>query len=666
MNSRVTIKNFGFGAFRLDATHRLLKRASSGEVVPLTPKAFELLLILVESKGRLLTKADLMNRVWAESFVEEGNLTQTVSVLRKALGEQPHEHHYIVTEPGQGYRFVAEVREAEVDAAEGADEWAEEISIDATSATGATDITEDRTKHDEPNITAPAPTLAPSVLVQKKVMVAAVGFGVVFLLVLTYWLTRPPPPKTITEVKSIAVLPFKNIGGKADEEYLGQGLAEVLITKLSNIKTIVVRPNSAVMKYGEASPEPKRIGSELNVEAVVMGHVQKVNENIRVTVQLVRASDGATLWAETFDDKFTNIFGVQDSIATQVTNSLSITLTTGEHQQITKRFTNDTEAFQLYLQGRYFWNKRTAENIQKAIEYFTRATEKDPKFALAYSGLADSYMLLGINDYLGTNPRDAIPQAKAAANKALALDDTLAEAHTSLGFMSYVYDFDWVNSERHFRRAIELNPNYATAHHWYALSLSMVKRFEESEEEIRKALQLDPSSLIINNDYGDTSYYSRRYDQAVAQYKKTVELEPRFALAHQGLGRVYAEQKRYDEAIAEFNQAMEISGRRPGLLALLGYAYGMSGRKTEAERILHELKSLGERQSVLPFNFTRVYIGLNDQKKAMEWMEKNFKERQYALIILGVEPAYDSLRDEPRFQEMLKELKLDQGGERRR
>lgn len=652
MNSRVITRVFAFGAFRLDADHRLLTR-DAGEVVPLTPKAFELLLILVDSGGSLLTKADLMNRIWPDSFVEEGNLTQTVSVLRKALGEQPHDHHYIVTEPGQGYRFVADVRQA----GETEDEWAEEILIDSRYANRTTEV---QRRPEEPNLSAsPATTSTPSVPGQRTVIVAALGLVVVIFLGLAYWFTRPqPPPKTITQVKTIAVLPFKNIGGKIDEEYLGQGLAEVLITKLSNLKTIVVRPTTAVTKYGEASPDPRRIGDELNVEAVVMGRVQKVDENIRVTVQLVRVSDGATLWAETFDDKFTNIFGVQGSIATQVAGSLAITLTSGERQQLARRDTANSETFQLYLQGRYFWNKRSEEGLQKAVEFFTQATVKDPSFARAYSGLADSYMLMGILD-LGMNPRDAITKAKAAAQKAIALDDTLAEAHTSLAFMSYNYDFDWDNSDRQFRRAIELNPNYVTAHHWYSQFLNVVKRFDESEAEIKKALQLDPTSLIINVDYGGMLYYSRRYDQAVAHYRKTLEFEPRFALAHQELGRAYIFLQRYDEAVAEFNQAIEISGRRPYLLALLGYTYGMSGRRTETDKLLQELEALNKQRIVLPFNFITIYLGLNDKKKAMEWMEKNFKERQSALIVLSIEPRYDPLRSEPRFQEMLKELKLN-------
>lgn len=658
MNGRVTTRVFAFGGFRLDATHRLLTGAG-GEVVPLTPKAFDLLLALVESEGRLLTKADLMNRIWSDRFVEEGNLTQTVSVLRKALGEQPHQHHFIVTEPGQGYRFVAEVREGE----ESEDEWAEEISIGAAARSGAA---EDDRRLDEPKDNSiPAAALESGVvdvLRQRRFAVTAVVVSSILVLGLAYWLTRPSTPlKTVTEVKSIAVLPFKDIGGKVEEEYLGQGLAEVLITKLSNIKTIIVRPTSAVLKYGEASPDPKRIGSELDVEAVIMGRVQRVDDRIRVTVQLVRVSDGATLWAETFDDKYTNLFAVQDSIAAQVTESLAITLTSGERQQLVKRDTANSEAFQLYLQGRYFWNKRSEEGLKKAVEFFTQATDLDHKFARAYSGLADSFMLLGINEYLGMNPREAIVKAKEAANKAVALDPTLAEAHASLGFISYVYDFDWVGAETHFRRAIDLNPNYATAHHWYSQFLNVVRRFDESEAEIKKALQLDPSSLIINTDYGGMFYFSRRYDQAVAQYKKTLELEPRFATAHQELGRTYVSQKRYDAGIAEYNQAIAISGRRPALVALLGYAHGMAGRKSETEKLLHELEASSSPRLVLPNNFISIYLGLNDKKKAMEWMERNFRERQSAIIVLGIEPKYDALRDEPRFQEMLRELKLSDG-----
>lgn len=651
---------YEFDGFRLDAQNRRLFSRETGKPVPLTPKALELLLVLVRSQGRVLTKDELLEAVWDNSFVQESNLSQTIFVLRKALGDNTKEPRLILTAPNRGYRFIAAVKVISPDADDGildSDLIGSETHFESVDLDGATEV---ETQPDEPNLTAsPATTFTPSVFRQKKGIVAALGLVVVLFLGLAYWSTRPaPPPKTITQVKSIAVLPFKNIGGQIDDAYLGQGLAEVLITELSNLKTVVVRPTTAVTKYGEASPDPKRIGSELDVEAVVMGRVQKFDENIRVTVQLVRVSDGATLWAETFDDKFTNIFAVQDSIATQVTSSLAITLTSGERQQLAKRYTANTEAFQLYLQGRYFWNKRSEEGLQKAVEFFTQATGKDPGFARAYSGLTDSYMLMGILD-LGMNPREAITRAKAAAQKAIALDDTLAEPHTSLAFMAYNYDFDWVNADRQFRRAIELNPNYATAHHWYSQFLNCVKRFDESEAEIKEALQLDPSSLIINVDYGAMFYYSRRYDQAVAQYRKTLEFEPRFALAHQELGRAYTFQQRYDEAIAEYNQAIEISGRRPYLLALLGYAYGMSGKRTEAETLLQELEALSKQRIVLPFNFITIHLGLNDSKKAMEWMEINFKERQSALIVLGIEPRYDPLRSEPRFQEMLRELKLN-------
>lgn len=642
---------YQLGDFKVDPLRRKLIDAE-GKVVYLTPKTFDVLMVLIESGGRVVTKDELMSTVWHDAIVEEANLVQTISMLRRSLGEKPGENRFIVTVSGQGYRFVTPIEEVL------------ESKVQEKRAAPVTTLTLIEAKDSATNLeTGPlvenSKAVGQSINLRKWLIpaIAVCGVALIGVLALKFF-ARSPGPKRVHEVKSIAVLPFTNIGSKVDEEYLGQGLSEVLITKLSNIKTIVVRPTSAVMKYTDASPDLKRIGSELNVDAIIIGRVQKIDENIRVTAQLVRVSDGATLWAETFDDKLTNIFSLQDSISGRVTESLAVTLSTGEREQITKRFTTDTEAYQLYLQGRYFWNKRSEEGLRRAVEFFTQATGKDPSFARAYSGLADSYMLMGILD-LGMNPREAITKAKAAAQKAIALDDTLAEPHTSLAFMAYNYDFDWANADRQFRRAIELNPNYVTAHHWYSQFLNVVKRFDESEAEIKKALQLDPSSLIINADYGTMFYYSRRYDQAVAQYSKTLELEPRFAFAHQELGRAYIFQQRYDEAIAEFNQAIEISGRRPYLLSLLGYAHGMSGRRTETERLLQELEVLGKQRVVLPFNFVTIYLGLNDKKKAMEWMEINFKERHSALIVLGIEPRYDSLRDEPRFQEMLKELKLD-------
>jgi TolB-like protein/Flp pilus assembly protein TadD len=553
--------------------------------------------------------------------------------LRKALGDGSKNPRIILTVSGRGYQFIAQVREI----------------IQGDKILDESVLSEDGQVQD--------PEFKVQSSNRKLIWVAA---PLVLLLIFAgYWFYPTARSSGVREIKTVAILPFQNIGGRSDEEYLGQGLAEVLISKLSNIKTIIVRPNSAVLKYSDASPDPVRIGSELEVEAILMGRVQKIDENIRVTVQLVRVSDGGTLWAETFDDKFTNVFALQDSIAEQVTNSLLVTLTTGERQQIAKQFTTDTQAFQLYLQGRYFSNKRTTDSLQKAIELYTQAINEDPNFARAYSGLADSYMLLGISEYIGLEPRDAIAKGKEAANRAIALDDSLAEAHASLGFMAYNYDFDWVNAEKQFRRAIELNPNYPTAHHWYSQFLNVLGRFDESETEIKKALRLDPSSLIINTDYASLFYYSRRYEQAIAQYKKTLELEPRFALAHLQLGRVYAEQKRFDEAIVEINQAIELDGRTHYNLALLGYTLASLGRTAEAEKILSELEGLGKQTTVLPSIYVRIYIGLRNKQKAMEWMERNYHERQPALIVLGIEPLYDFLRDEPRFQAMLKELKLN-------
>jgi TolB-like protein/DNA-binding winged helix-turn-helix (wHTH) protein/Flp pilus assembly protein TadD len=631
---------YEFGDFRLETGSRRLFRAETGEIVTLQPKAFELLSFLIESGGRILTKNEILETVWAESFVEEGNLSQTVFVLRKALNDDSKNPRFIVTLPNRGYRFIAKVKKIA--------EPAEAFEAEEKSENSAGPKTPPDRK---PKTEIPKPAAGKYFLIAIP-LILLVAAGAI-------WSWREQRTAGMREIKTLAVLPFSNIGGKEDEEYLGLGLSEGLANKLSNIKTIIVRPTTSVIKYSVASPDPKKIGSELGVEAVIIGRVQRIEDNIRVTVQMIRVSDSAMLWAETFDDKFTNTFAVQDSLSQKAADSLARTFTSGERQQLDKKSTTDNEAFLLYIQGRYFWNKRTTESLKKSADFFGRAIARDPEFARAYAGLADSYMLLGSSEYLGMNPAEAIAKAKTAANRAIALDDTLAEAHASLGFLLYVYDFDWPNAEKEFKRAIDLNPNYPTAHHWYGLYLIVMRRFDESEVQLKKALELDFSSLIINTDYGTVFYFSRRYDQAVAQYRKTLELEPRYAVTHWQLARVYAQQKRFDEAIGELDRAIELAGRSPVFLSLLGYLYGLSGRTAEAGAILTELTAKSRTETVSPNSFMLVQIGLGDRRKALEYLEQNFAMRNPSLVVLGNEPAFDPLRGEPRFQEILKALKLN-------
>lgn len=624
--------SYEFGDFRVEIAGRKLSRREDGTPVAIQPKALDLLLFMLESDGRLLTKTEILDVVWADSFVEEANLSQTVFVLRKALGDDRKSPRYVVTVPNRGYRFIEKV---------------ERVAKSAPAIVEAEVLPVDQKPKFESQKSG------------KKLMF----FGAAFLLIAiaaaaVYFFRTVKSPAGVGEIKSVAVLPFRNIGAKTDEEYLGGGLSEVLVTRLSSIRTITVRQTGSAFKAPGETPEPQNVGRDLGVDAIIAGSVQKVDENIRVTVQLVRVADGATLWAQTFDDKLTNIYAVQDSISEKVTQSLALRLSSGEREQIAKRFTTDDEAFRLYLQGRFFWNKRTTDDLKKAADFFSQAIARDPNFARAYAGLADSYLLLGSSEYVGMKPEDAIARAKAAANKAIELDETLGEAHASLGFLLYVYDFDWPQAEREFKRAVELSPNYTTARHWYGLFLIVMRRFDESEAQLKTALDLDPTSLIVNTDYGTVFYFSRRYDEAVAQYKKTLELESRYAVTHWQLARAYSQQKRYDEATAEIESAISIAGRSPVFLSLLGYLKGVSGKKSEASAILKELEDLSARQTVSPHNLMIVEIGLGNREKALALLEKNFAQRSPSLVVLGNEPIYDPLRGEKRFDEILRELKL--------
>ncbi|HEY0077217.1 MAG TPA: winged helix-turn-helix domain-containing protein [Pyrinomonadaceae bacterium] len=583
---------YEFGPFRLDVMRALLLR--KGEHVPLSPKAFETLLTLVRNRGRVMKKEELIERIWPDSFVEEGNLTQNIFVLRKALGEGPNDHRYIVTVPGQGYRFVAPVRGLSEETAETAGE---------------------------------ARGLAPQTF------------------------------EGVETVASIAVLPFKTLGGEeASDRFLGPGLADALITRLSSITKITVRSTTAVLKYTDPEQNPFDAGRELGVETVLSGYVQRSGERIRVTVQLVRLRDGKTLWAEKFDEKFTDVFTVQDSISEQVAGALTLKLTAEEQRLLTKRYTENSEAFQAFIKGRYFWNKRTTEGLRKAIEYAQQAIAIDPAYALAYVGLADSYNLLP--GHSGLSPRDAFPKAKAAAMRALEIDDTLAEAYASLGFVNYRFDWDWAASERNFLRAVELKPNYPTAHHWYGESLAATGRLEESIATLERALELDPLSLPVNTDLGQSLYFARRYEEASEQLRRALEMDSNFIRALIILGMVYDQQGRFDGATALMQKAVELSARNPLALSGLAYTHASAGKALEARLILEELQQLSRQRYVSPYNLAVVHAGLRETSAALDFLEKAVEQRDVWLVWLKVNPRFDPLRADSRFEELMRRVGL--------
>lgn len=579
---------YEFGPFRLDALRCLLLRG--GQHVPLSPKAFETLLVLVLNHGRVIRKEELIKHIWPDSFVEEGNLTQNIFVLRKALGEGPNDHRYIVTVPGQGYRFVAPVRESE---------------------TGAS------------------------------------GVGAALA----------DEAESVERVASVAVLPFKNLGDENDEDkYLGLGLADALITRLSSLSSIAVRSTTAVIRYAERQQNPREAGHELGVDTVLAGHFQRAGERIRVTVQLVSLRDGKTLWAEKFDEKFTDVFSVQDSISEQVGRALTLKLTAEEQRLLTKRYTQNTEAFQAFIRGRYFWNKRTAEGLKKGIECAQQAINIDPVYALAYVGLADSYNLLA--GHGGLPPKETFPKAKSAAMRALEIDNTLAEAYASLAFVSYRFDWDWTTAEKNFQRAIELKPNYPTAYHWYGESIVAMGLFEESISELHKAHELDPLSIPINTDLGQSYYFAREYERSEEQLLKTLEMDASFVRARVLCGAVYEQRGMYEAAIEMLQQAVALSENNPLTLSGLGHAYALAGQTAEAERIIEHLLRLARERYVSAYNIAVVYTGLKQADAALELLEQAYDNRDVWLVWLKVNPRFDSLRHEPRFLELMRRVGL--------
>jgi TolB-like protein/DNA-binding winged helix-turn-helix (wHTH) protein/Flp pilus assembly protein TadD len=599
---------YEFGQFRLDPAQRILLRG--GELVPLTPKVFDLLLVLVENSGRLVGKEELMSAIWPDTFVEESSLTKNISVLRKMLCGDPGSAARIETLSKRGYRLVGDVRRETVAGVE----MVVRRRVRARLVT-----TEEFVEGDS---------------------------------------EEPPRVRQLratgADVRTLAVLPFRTIGHNQAAEYLGPGLADVLITQLGNTGEIVVRPTSAILKYGESRPDSVRAGSELGVDAVVEGSVQLAGGRLRVTVQMVGVRDGVTLWADKFNAEFTDIFAVQDSISEQVVRALTLKLTDAKRAWLRKRYTESAEAYQSYLRGRYFWNKRNVEGFKKAVAWFEAAIEADPAYALAFAGLSDTYVLLA--SWGEQTPREALPRARAAAERALEIDEELSEAHASLGNVLYGM-WDLGGAEAALRRAIELNPNYATARNRYAQVLVSLRRFDEAIAEMGRAQQLDPLSAMVNTAVGSPYFYARQYDRAVGQYRKVLELEPDFVPALFSLSSALSQQGSFGEAIEAAQKAAEVTGRHPLIVAHLANMYAAAGRRDEALKELGALVSEG--RAALPYALSLVYARLGDRERAIGLLEEAFESRNTHLHDLNIDPEFEPLRRDPRFISLVRRVGLE-------
>jgi len=630
------IKHFyEFGPFRLDPLKRRLMR--DGEPVRLTPKALELLLVLIEAGGRTVEKDELLEKVWAGTIVEENNLNQNITALRKSLGDSRQDSQYIATIPGIGYRFVAEVR-----------------SVD--------DVAPQRHKEghkEEPPLVPVAETNAGKTSRGRFLRYAVVIVFPLIVAVLAYaWYTRKKP--TPPAVTSIMVLPLENLTNDPEQEYFADGMTDALIGEVAKIGGLHVISRTSSMHYKKTKKSLAEIAREIKVDVVVEGTVQRSGDRVVIRAQLIHAPTDRHLWVRDYEREMRDVLNLQSEIAQNIAREVQINLTPAEQLRLTSRHPVRPKAFDDYLQGRYlYWNRRTPDNLNKAIEHFQNAIKEDPNFALAQIGLADAYNALGSVMFGSLPPMEARRRAEEAATKALALDADLAEAYSVLGYVKH-YNWNWTGAEQDFKRAIELNQNYANAHNFYAGYLMGTGRINESIAAADRARELDPFSLAISAQRGFLLENARRYDEAIAQLRNVIEMDPNHYQAYWILGHTYAANKQFDEAIAASQKAVDLSGRAPGALGMLGLAYGLANRKAEANKVLDELLKLNETRYVTPAALVNLYIGLGDKDKAFEWLEKAFQERSNYVAYLKVFPIADPLRSDPRYADLLRRVGLPQ------
>ena len=457
-------------------------------------------------------------------------------------------------------------------------------------------------------------------------------------------------------IESLAVLPLENLSGDPQQEYFADGMAYELITDLAQVSALKVIAPSSVMRYRRTQKTVSEIAQELHVDAVVEGSVLRYGDRVRITVQLIQAATDKNLWADSYERDLRDVLALQDEVARSITTQVKIRLTLQENARLNQTRPVNPEAHEDYLKGRYYWNKRTEANLNKSIEYFQDAIQKDAGYAQAYAGLADCYAVLP--NYSATSPQEAYPKAKAAAERAIQIDDTLAEAYAPLALITEFYSYDWSSAEKEFKRAIELSPNYATAHQWYAGMLARIGQHERALAEVRRAQELDPLSLIINHNVGWYLYFARQYDQAIEQLRKTLELDASFGPAHETLGLCYVRKRMYQQGIGELRKAISLTGGNPNIKVELGNAYAVAGRRTEALEILDELTALSKRSYFSPYLIASVYVGLGDNDQAFAWLEQACEKRDPWLANIKVEPAFDPLHSDPRFVELERRIGL--------
>jgi DNA-binding winged helix-turn-helix (wHTH) protein/TolB-like protein/Flp pilus assembly protein TadD len=657
---RVKTKHFyEFGGFRIDMIDRLLLRDS--DIIPLAPKAFDLLLTLVENSGHVLSKDELMKQVWPDSFVEEANLSHHVFTLRKALGEEKNGAKFIETIPRRGYRFVADVTEVEDPSQDlvVAEHMRSHIVIEEVEETN----TVSQAIETEPRRAASGLVgneSAESRFNLKALLPWVVSFMFITLSAIVYFLVagKPTPQTSSPALKSIAVLPFKPLVVESHDEYLEVGMADTLITKLSNLKQLVVRPTSAIRKYTNLQQDAVEAGRELQVEGVLDGGIQRLGERLRVTVRLIKVKDGTTIWADKFDEKATDLFAVQDAISERLATALALKLSGESEKLLTLRYTTNIEAYQLYIQGRSHWSTFKPQELETSIKYYNAALEKDPSYALAYCGLANAYSVMGI--YGPLPPQEAYPKSREAALKALGLDDNLGQAHAALGAVKIFYDWDWAGAEQALKRAIELNPNNLDAHSLYGYCLQARGMADEAVIEERRAHEIDPVWPVANNDVAVALYLARHYDEAINYAQDTLNLNPNSLRMLCIQGHAYIEKGVPDESLSAFRQVLTIQPNHMRAQAGLGYTYARMGKRHEALEAVKQIKGNNSESTERPHFIAAIYAALGDTNQAFIWLEKAYTDHSPRMWQFKLDPRFNSLRSDERFQAFLRHVNLSQ------
>lgn len=642
---------YTFGPFLVDARERLLLR--NGKTVPLTPKAFDTLLVLVKHAGHTISKDELMKQVWPDSFVEEVNLAHNISVLRKALGEGVNGDRYIDTVPRRGYRFVSTVIQ-EPSRENGVLHLDERRKATAQVEEGSYSI---EPKQEDPGVPASDASRAAT---RSRYMLVSVSctllLGVSAAAIYLWPSAKPKPP--IPAIRSIAVLPFASLNTGAQDEYVGLGMADALITKLSGLRQLIVRPTTSVRRYADVEQDPIAAGRQLQVESVLVGSTQKSGDRLRLTLQLVNVEDGRSLWSYKCDDSCSDIFTAQDSISEKVAEALTVRLAGEELKQLSKHYTENTEAFNLYQLGRYHLDRRSGKQVEKSVEYFDKAIEVDPGYALAYAGLSEAYVSLIL--FRRDLPVNLIPKAKAAALRAIELDDNLAEGHISLALAltcDFARGYDTALTEREFKRAIELSPNSVLARRWYALFLAEELRFGEAVAVIQLALEIEPLSVVQKRFFAQILYLARRYDEAIDQCQKALELDPHFLTAYFWLASSYEMKRMYDDAVAARLKALTLTAKDLKTVEAAQKAYTASGWKGFWRNFIAMKK---KQSSFNPYDLAEAYVRVGENEQALHWIGKAFEQQNGMLVELKADPIWDTLRSDQRFADLLRRIYLVQ------